>query len=645
VATLGIHVGHDAACALVSEGRLIAAVQQERLTRTKHDGTEQLTNALPADACLRAAGATWSDVSRIVTSFQALAPGGIGLLRTPVANDFRLFEPYARNHFVLSHHLAHAYSAYGASGYRRAAALVCDLGGTSSIDGRDFCAPFSEWERALRSVSNSATVNTECVSMFSVGPQGARTLDKQYCVPHSAPETFVSTVGQLYENVSRFVLRQDHAHGQLMALAAYGIAARKRLSWRNMITSSRAGVVFRNDWQPRLTALATPLDNADLALACQAATEHTVLAYARQLRRLCDERNLVLAGGVFLNILANTAIWRSGLFDAVFVPSAPNDAGIAVGCAYYGDLALGQLRGRDRCPPDRLGLCYSEADIDQSLARSGLQAASLHPTKSVRRLARLIHSGKVIARFAGRAEFGPRALGGRSLLGSATSASTRDRLNLIKGRQPWRPVAPIVIQERAREFFDGPLNSYYMSFAHRIRRRFRDALPALRHPDNTTRAQVLRREEDPELYEVIVEYGRLSGFPILVNTSLNGPAEPIVETPEDAVAFFGARRGIDVLWIGTRITTRARLRRAPHPCMVSLGASIATEVLTPAGARAIIGNDSGSRIISRDMFALLRALPITPHRSAAIRRRRPRLYRELLALTRDGFLTAITFAE
>jgi carbamoyltransferase len=219
-------------------------------------------------------------------------------------------------------------------------------------------------------------------------------------------------------------------------------------------------------------------------------------------------------------------------------------------------------------------------------------------------VARLLHDGKIIARCAGRAEFGPRALGGRSLLASPCLETSKSRLNRIKGRQPWRPVAPIVAHARLSSFMDGPSDSFWMTFSHRIHDAYRERLPALAHPDQSTRAQTLLPEQDPWLYEVLCEFERLSGFPILVNTSLNGPGEPILETPAQALDWYLQASDVDLLLLDEA----AVQRRAPAKVLAQ-----ARLQLDPATVVSFQATDSERAILVREHKAIRISAQLTKH--------------------------------
>lgn len=557
---LGIHNGHHASCAVVRDGILVAAIEQERLTRIKGDGADGLTNRLPVNECLAAAGTRLEDVDMIVSSFQSMSPGGVGLQRQLAEPGFDLFDPFDIRHRVISHHYAHALSALGCSGYARAAAIVMDLAGSTTVDGQDFALGFSEFHERVTGMRQAGRTRTECVSIYDIDERAAILKHREFCIPHNTPEIFVNSLGSLYDNAARAVFDKENAHGQLMALASMGgmTSSPARIDDMVEIRDDAAAVQFRNDWQDGFAVHANDLDNIALAHAVQATTEAVTLHYARLARRLCRADRLVAAGGIFLNILANTAIEDSGIAEGFYVPSAPHDAGISIGCAFHG---WRQLARSHRLPTgttgpasDRLGTAYPSSRVEAALA-SRRHLVFAEPADTANIAARL-HAGGIVARCVGRAEFGPRALGGRSLLASPCHAGSKMKLNNIKSRQPWRPVAPVVAADDLKRFFSGPTVSPYMNRAHLLAPEHREALPALEHPDGSSRAQTLAEDDDPALFELLQEFERLSGYPVLVNTSFNGPGEPIIETPEEALAFFLAHEEIDCLILGDQLVGR-----------------------------------------------------------------------------------------
>jgi carbamoyltransferase len=563
---LGIHVGHDASCALVRDGELVAAIQLERLSRKKHHAVESLWNGLPIQAVLDCVGATMDDVDVIVSCFQAGSPGGFGLHRALVEPSFSVFDPFADRHHVMSHHLAHAYCAAAYAPRGDVAVVVSDYAGSSTVDGDDFFLRFRDWYRTLVGSRRPVALQTESLSIYRARlGEDFSLVHREFRTPHNAPESAVSSVASLYENVTQAVFRRPNTHGSLMALAAYGDPPGP--DDRPMVDVDGEEVVFRNDWQHAVYDRAivdaetgdyrlSRRDVERLARRCQEATEEVVLAYARRATRLTGARHLALGGGTFLNILANSRLAASGLFDTVSLPSAPHDAGIAIGCAFRGAVMLGHEARR--VVSDRLGPRHTVADADAAIlaAEAFVTARQVGPAEVAER----IHGGAIVARCAGRSEFGPRALGGRSLLASPLRAESKTRLNVVKGREPWRPVAPVVSAEHLAYALEGPAHSPWMTFSHAFVGEHGDRLAALAHPDGSTRAQTLARVEDPWLDDLLHEFGRRTGYHILVNTSFNGPAEPIIESPREAIDWFLRNGDVDALLLEDRLIERKDVR-------------------------------------------------------------------------------------
>lgn len=579
--TLGIHLGHHASCAVVADGVLLAAIAQERITRRKHDGQLMLSNRLPVRECLDAAGVRLGDVDGIVSSFQSAAVGGIGLRAPLVEPGFDLFDAWDARHLVISHHLAHAACAFGCSGFEDAAVVVCDLGGSTTTTGEDFELRFTDYHAALTEAQGSPAVKTEAASIYEIGPDGPVLKHREFGVPHCAPDVFIHSAGSLYDNVSRSVFGSENAHGQLMALAALEPRAGAGAVDPAEMLAERGGcLLFKNGWQSRVRLGRDPLDNIGLARAAQSAMQTALLFYARRARELCASDSFCAAGGVFLNILANSQIADSGLYERCYFPSSPHDAGIAIGCAFHGQKIWRRPNTAyaRRYVSDRLGPRVSDRSALSAVDRHAPFVKHAGPA-TPEQVAALLAGGMILARCAGRSEFGPRALGGRSLLASPLLSSSKDRLNHIKGRQPWRPVAPITPADRLEEFFSGPPCSPYMNYVHLVRPEHRDRLPALAHADGSTRAQSLLEDDDPELFAILRSFGQLTGFPILVNTSLNGPREPIVETADQAVSFYLANGDVDALLLNELLVLRdpewdspeARLRlvRVAHDTLIS----------------------------------------------------------------------------
>lgn len=540
---LGIHCGHEASCAVVRDGVVVAAIQQERVTRTKYDGQECLSNRLPVPAVLAAAGASLADVDVIVSSFQAAGPAAVGLQRPLFTRDFDHFDPFDERHFVVSHHLAHAACAAGLSGFGAAAVLVSDSAGTSSRDGRDFYEPFAEFFARYTADDTETTLFTEMRSIYRFDAGRFELLARDYSAPHNQPDVHVQGEASLYDNVARYLFRKEHAHGQLMALGGIPFSGTPRLSISDLIESGTPPRV-RNGWQ-LLRAHQDPVADADIAATVQDAFTELVVYQAKRAVELTGQRRMCCAGGVFLNLTGNTAIAGLAEVDDVYVPSCPHDAGISIGAAvlgYYRHDPAPVVRGRLRT--DFLGRHAEEISVTVAAQHGFREVVSTE--KLLHHTAQSLVGGAIIARYGGRAEFGPRALGNRSILCHPVGCRARARLNTIKGRQWWRPVAPIVRVEDVATYFTGPAESPFMNFNFTVRPEYRQLLAEALHLDGTARVQTVTAADNPAMYHLLCQVADLGAVPVLINTSLNGPGEPILESGADVLRFV-RRTGVDYL--------------------------------------------------------------------------------------------------
>jgi carbamoyltransferase len=297
-------------------------------------------------------------------------------------------------------------------------------------------------------------------------------------------------------------------------------------------------------------------DHADIAASAQAVLEETLLDLVRWLHGRTHDRVLTLAGGVALNCVANSRIAREGPFARVWVQPAAGDAGTALGGALL-------LSAREGDAPEAmsgadLGRDWSDAELGAWLKTAAVPFE--RPPDIAAAVARALADNGIVAWFQGRSEYGPRALGHRSLLAHPGHAGNLERLNDVKGREQFRPVAPMVLADRAAEIFDGPLPSPYMLFVHDVDPAWRDRIPAVVHVDGTARIQTVDPEREPLVARMLGEFERLTGLPVVVNTSLNTAGRPMVDDPRDALECFGSSP-VDLLAIGPYAIRRGDLFR------------------------------------------------------------------------------------
>jgi carbamoyltransferase len=538
VRVLGINaVFHDPAAALVVDGRIVAAAVEERFSRRKH-GKRPVPFAtweLPEQAarwCLAEGGIEPADLDAVAYSYDprlAAQPGDDLTadawegLRTLYAARAPLFLRTAlpgldpdRVRFV-PHHVAHAASAFLAAPHDSSAVMV--------LDGRGERASF------LAGHARGGTLEVLAVQQL----------------PHS--------LGLLYEDVTHHLgFQRSSDEYKVMALAAYGEPAHLPLLRDAIRVTADGGFTTEPvDWE----CLAPPpaagwgREHANLAASVQVRLQEVLLELARWLRRRTGERVLTMAGGVALNCVANACLHACGPFEAVWVQPAAGDAGTALGAALMVAAEAG-----DRVQPmttAALGRGFPEDEVRGQLARA--RVLYERPADLAAAVADVLARDGLVAWFQGRSEFGPRALGHRSLLATPALASNLDRLNDVKGREPFRPVAPMVLASRAGEIFDGQLPSPFMLFTHRVRPEWRDRIPAVVHVDGTARIQTVGRAEEPLVASLLDAFEARTGLPVVVNTSLNTAGRPMVDSPGDALECFGSAP-IDALAIGPYLVRR-----------------------------------------------------------------------------------------
>ena len=565
---------HDSAAALLQNGEIVAAAQEERFTRKKHDSD------FPRHAveyCLKEAGITLMAVDyiafydkpflkfeRLLESYLAFAPKGFPSFRMAIPvwlreklflkdllqKELRSYAPDydwdARLRFS-EHHLSHAASAFYPSPFQEAAVLTMDGVG--------------EW----------------ATTSLAIGRGSALEIVKEIHFPHS--------LGLLYSAFTYYLgFKVNSGEYKVMGLAPYGVPSYAQLILDQLIDLKEDGS-FRLDqsyfnYCTGLTMTSARFHNLfggppkkpgepltqrhmDLAASIQAVTEAVILRLTRAISRETAIKSLCLAGGVALNCVANGKVLRDGKFTDIWIQPAAGDAGGALGAAlaiYHID--LGEPRtpsSRDAMRGSYLGPAFSQDDIEQRLTAAGAKFTVLSDDQLFDACAEALAQGKAVGWFQGRMEFGPRALGGRSILGDARSATMQSVLNLkIKYRESFRPFAPSVLREDADEWFDLDGDSPYMLLVASVkegRRRAmtkeeqqlfginklqvsRSDIPAVTHVDYSARIQTVDADISPRFHALISAFKARTGCPVVVNTSFNVRGEPIVCSPEDAFRCF-----------------------------------------------------------------------------------------------------------
>ncbi|GAA1339390.1 carbamoyltransferase family protein [Saccharothrix algeriensis] len=535
---LGINaVFHDPAAALVVDGRIVAAAEEERFSRRKH-GKRPVpfsTWELPEQAarwCLAHAGLTPGDLDAVAYSYDpsmALPDSDVPWedLRTEYARRAPQFLATALPGLdpaivrFVPHHVAHA----GSTG------LAAPFGGDCAVlvsDGRG-----------------------ECGSHLAGSYRGHRleTLAAQQ-LPHS--------LGLLYEDLTEHLgfLRSSDEY-KVMALASYASPVHLDLMREHIRATGDGGFhVAPVDWatlaKRRGPDEEVTREHAELAASVQVRVEEVLLDLVRWLHERTGQRRLTMAGGVALNCVANTRIFAEGPFDEVWVQPAAGDAGTALGAALHVVAHEGEPAAA--MPGADLGRGWTDDEIEEYLRRARI--AYEEPADVAAAVAEALADNQVVAWFQGRSEYGPRALGRRSLLANPCFAENLARLNDVKGREQFRPVAPMVLADRARELFTrGPIPSPYMLFVHDVRPEWKDRIPAVVHVDGTARVQTVDPAQEPLMARVLTGFAERTGVPVVVNTSLNTAGRPMVDDPRDALECFGSAP-VDLLAIGRFVVRR-----------------------------------------------------------------------------------------
>jgi carbamoyltransferase len=570
---LSYHQGcHDTSAALVCDGELVAAAEEERFTRQKHESTVPLRSIA---SCLQSAGIDFADIDILAypdlpfrtgrssphgefgaSFFKSMKSDGRlrrrsllhkrlldFLLRAGVSFNFGIHPAVS---FALSevqksygqlppvrffdHHRSHAAAAFLTSGLERAS--------IATIDGQGGQCATVTWEGCETSL---------------------RRIDAM---------PWYNSLGHFYSNCTSYLEFGDYGEGKTMGLASYGNKAAYAELFKSVLPCEGSQWYWYRSlpdarclgFHPRQIASPASSPYTDFAAAAQNALQEAIQRVVRAAIDKAQCRDLCLGGGVALNCSSNGALLASGLSSSIWIFPASGDAGLSVGAALLAASEIGELR-RKRIDTPYWGPEFCRAKYERALAGNSRLVYRRSPDL-VNEIAECLASGEVVGWFQGRMEFGPRALGNRSILADPRRADVRDRVNLIKSREPWRPLAPVVPAERAAEFFESSAPSPFMLFATKVRPTVRSLIPAVVHVDGSARPQTVALQQNPLLYNLITAFSERTRVPVLLNTSFNTAEEPIVCTPEDAIRTFLATE-LDVLVLGDHVVRRAPGRQPP----------------------------------------------------------------------------------
>lgn len=571
---LGINSAHDAAACLLIDGEIAVAIPEDRLARTKHyEGYPKRA----VDYCLRFAGlASVAAVDTVVINEYVKDDTGL-LVRQAGFDGNLIVNP--------SHHLLHAYYAWLAAHLNRPAILILDGAGynygeyvrrQSPMLGSP--PPFSEME--------------ESESMYLVDDDGDLALVRKRWGLWSSMDPFLRfpSLGHMYSVASEYIFGHMRHAGKTMGLAPYGDASRFP---DPIIEYTPDGLLIDTDWitkVPPRSSEPAHLDAIcrDMAAKVQAELERAVLHLCTELHELTGADELSLSGGVGLNSVTNGMILQQTPFTRLFVTPAAGDSGVAIGAALYGHRQTTGRRVRWKSYDNYHGHSYTAEELQAAIS-SRSSFVDAQPLADVtERAAQDIVDGKFVGWFEGGSEFGPRALGHRSIVCDPRPPDMRDRLNaLVKYREPFRPYAASVLSEHVQDYFEAPDDDPFMMTVVRVRQSQANTIASVCHVDGTCRIQTVDRDHVGGYRRLIERFYAMTGLPLVLNTSFNVRGEPIVETPEDALDCF-LSCNLDVLYLGGFRITKYVADTAEHPerLVPNLGPSVTIWSVT--------GNEAGA---------------------------------------------------
>jgi carbamoyltransferase len=527
---LGLNRTQDASACLLHGSRLVWAIQKERLTRQKHhwgrpgDVRGLYRERLPGlDAPIDVLVECYSSDAEAarVAEYEAELEGAL------------CFAPGCQR-VRISHHLAHVYSVFPASPFAQAAVMVVDGQGSPVAELTE------HWDGAAGMPGDWREVS----SFYVADRERVRCIGKQVW---DRDDKRLVGLGMFYFMLTQAMFPGEGNEGKVMGLAPHGDPGAPGLP---PLEVTGAQVTVPPQWRSVLQErgrfrYGAPgvrfSDCANLAAAGQRAFEDALLQVARWLHGQTGLDDLCFAGGTALNCSANERLLRETPFKRVFIPPAPSDAGTSLGCALYGLTEVARAGCDYRWTQDYLGPEPAPADIEAAVADAmDLIVERVRGRGALcDRMLDMLCSNKVVALYQGRSEFGPRALGHRSIIGNPRQGHVRDWINAqVKQREWFRPLAPVVLQERAGDFFELAGPSPFMQFAAPVRPAMAPLVPAITHVDGTARLQTVGPDDDPLLRTLLLAFEARTGVPVLLNTSFNGKDEPIVETPFEAVESF-----------------------------------------------------------------------------------------------------------
>jgi carbamoyltransferase len=535
--TLGFSVGHDKGAVIIEDGKVVIGITQERLSRIKHDGAYQ-GGKIPYESilyCLNHLGLTIKDIHSFVYSTTEL----IDDVEEQFNEKFQLGNI---NLSFIPHHLAHAYSSFFSSGFEDAAVIVADASG-SILNNLN---KLSDWYPNITTEDLDKNEDwAEGISIYHLTKNEHKEVYKKwikYPVPLETEDSV--SVGTLYSEGSLQLIYEPNEHtwpaGKLMGLASY--ANQDIVNEAPEYITEKDGDIFIPNKRiyPKVNYNSDFHSKACVAGIYQREQERASLILTKMAKELTQSNNVCVAGGSFLNCNSNEKILNSGLFEnSFFIPPA-DDSGIPLGCAWYAYQELVDIKETEVLSP-YIGKPYSRSEIISAINEfPGLKFEEYDSMdKLIDYTSYWLTQNRVIGWFQGGAEIGPRALGNRSILASPIQSWMTGHINAdIKKREWYRPFAPAVLFEHQGDVFESDVYSPHMLVTTTVKEEWRSKIPAVTHIDYSARHQSVTETNNPKFYKLISKFYEKTNVPVLLNTSFNGPKEPIVETPSDAIRCF-----------------------------------------------------------------------------------------------------------
>ncbi len=543
---------HDIAACIVSNGKIAVAIEDERVSRKKYAIGSNLLVGKSRKYCYQALNIDKSKIQDVYVDDILVETAYFGV----------------KKYNKVNHHLAHAASCYYPSPYSESAILVVDNSGSFVNQGD---------KKGIETVSYGIGENKEIRILKKIlGPNWNESSEMINGNPYQMGDCDDS-LGNFYKIISGEIgfkyQPNDHYYypeaGKTMGLASYGddryySEINKFIKYGNngelsILLSDGKLAKMIQDILKQDSNNNIFLCKASIAWAAQKIIEESLLFLCEYLYKTTHKKKLCFSGGVALNCVANGILKEKSPFENIFLFPACGDNGTAVGCAYYGYYQ--DYKGDKLCHKSvkpYFGKNYSNDEMKEAIEKYSSKLLIIDNSNFIDQCAKFLANGKVVAWFQGKSEFGPRALGHRSILADPRNKDMKDILNSkVKFREMFRPFAPAILEEFAKDYFDDLDKSPYMLMSHNVKEDKRNKIPSAIHVDGTARVQTVTKEENDLFYDLLVSFYETTGIPVLINTSFNVKGEPIVETPEDAIQCF-LKTNIDILVLGKYIIRKRR---------------------------------------------------------------------------------------